>query len=251
MPISCMIFDDQHAAISELSFLIGKHVPDWKILGIAASLKNCRSLLISQKVDIIFTEIHFGNQTIFDALPELNSFKGDIVFITTDNSFAMQSFQLSTISYILKPIKETNFIDILKRYSDKFSGKNQALTRDVLYNNLTDQNFISKRIAFNAMNGYIIKELENIIYAKAYSNYTEFYFLGNEKVFVAKTLLEYEKMLYEFGFFRIHQSFLVNFNYVTLFENEQLLLHLSSGDILPVSNRKKTLLLEMIKGVFE
>ena len=230
MPISCMIFDDQHAAISELSFLIGKHVPDWKILGIAASLKNCRSLLISQKVDIIFTEIHF---------------------ITTDNSFAMQSFQLSTISYILKPIKETNFIDILKRYSDKFSGKNQALTRDVLYNNLTDQNFISKRIAFNAMNGYIIKELENIIYAKAYSNYTEFYFLGNEKVFVAKTLLEYEKMLYEFGFFRIHQSFLVNFNYVTLFENEQLLLHLSSGDILPVSNRKKTLLLEMIKGVFE
>ncbi len=63
-------------------------------------------------------------------------------------------------------------------------------------------------------------------------------------------MLDYERMLDSFGFFRIHQSYLVNFKYVVRFDTEELELHLTTGEALPVSNRKKTILLEMLRRVF-
>ena len=94
MNIKCLIFDDQASAISEISFLVGKYAPNWKILGIASTIDDCRILLQEQQTaNVIFSDIHFGNQIIFDVLPELRQFKGDIIFISGDNSYAAQAFQ--------------------------------------------------------------------------------------------------------------------------------------------------------------
>ena len=227
MSLSCLIFDDEAAAIADVSFLIGKYAPDWKIAGIASTISDCKKLLKSKTVDIIFSDIHFGNDIVFELLPELNSFKGDLIFISGDNGYATQAFQLSAISYILKPINETH-----------------------LFHNLKEEIPAHKKIAFNTSTGYVIKEINDIVYAKSSNNYTEVYFANKEKVFVAKTMLDYEKMLDSFGFFRIHQSYLVNFKYVVRFDTEELELYLTSGEALPVSNRKKTILLEMLRRIF-
>lgn len=248
---NCLIFDDEAAALSEVSFLVGKYAPNWKISGIASTIENCKKLLKTQKADIIFTDIHFGKDIIFDILPELKEFNGSIIFISGDNGFATQAFQLSAASYILKPINETHFKETINKFQ---TTDREALlptvSNDVLFHNLSADKGLHKKIAFNTNSGYVIKEVNDIIYAKSANNYTEVYFSGKEKVFVARTMLDYEKMLDSFGFFRIHQSYLVNFKYVVRFDTEELELHLTTGEALPVSNRKKTILLEMLRRVF-
>jgi two-component system LytT family response regulator len=250
MAISCLIFDDEPNAIAEVSYLIGKYAPQWKISGIASTILECENLLKTQVVDIIFSDIHFGNEIIFNALPELNNFKGDLIFISGDNGFAMQAFQLSATSYMLKPINEKQFEQTISKYHLPSYESGSSATTEVLIHNLKEDKPSHKRIAFHTNKGYVIKEVNEIVYANSSNNYTEIYFINSEKVFVAKTLLEYEKMLDEFGFFRIHQSYLVNFKYVVRFDTENLELHLTSGETLPVSNRKKTLLLEMLRRIF-
>ncbi|HOY41254.1 MAG TPA: LytTR family DNA-binding domain-containing protein [Chitinophagales bacterium] len=250
MSLSCLIFDDEAVAIADVSFLIGKYAPDWKIAGIASTISDCKKLLKSKTVDIIFSDIHFGNDIVFELLPELNSFKGDLIFISGDNGYATQAFQLSATSYILKPINETHFMQTLKKYQLPNVERLPAASNDVLFHNLKEEIPAHKKIAFNTSTGYVIKEINDIVYAKSSNNYTEVYFANKEKVFVAKTMLDYEKMLDSFGFFRIHQSYLVNFKYVVRFDTEELELHLTSGEALPVSNRKKTILLEMLRRIF-
>lgn len=248
---NCLIFDDEPVALSEVSFLVGKYAPNWKILGIASNISDCKKLLNAHKADIIFTDIHFGKEVIFDILPELKQFNGDIIFISGDNGFATQAFQLSATSYILKPINENHFKETIGKFqSVETENRLPTSSNDVLFHNLNTDKGIHKKIAFNTNSGYVIKEVDDIVYAKSSNNYTEVYFANKEKVFVAKTMLDYEKMLDDFGFFRIHQSYLVNFKYVVRFDTEELELYLTTGEALPVSNRKKTILLEMLRRVF-
>jgi two-component system LytT family response regulator len=246
----CLIFDDEPSAIVEVSFLIGKFAPNWKIKGIASDIETCKKLLETQNPDVIFSDIHFGKDLIFDIIPELKSFKGDIVFISGDNGFASEAFQLSAANYFLKPINELQFKTFIDKFSVNPLKKGNESFAEVLFHNLIEPQNALKKIAFSTNTGYIIKELSTVVYAKAISNYTEFYFEDRDKLLTTKTLLIFEKMLESFGFFRIHQSYLVNFKFVTKFDSEDLQLYLSNGEVLPVSNRRKSQLLELLKGIF-
>ncbi len=253
MSLTCLIFDDESAAIAKVSFLLGKHAPNWEILGIASTISECRSLLQEHAPNIIFSDIHFGKDIIFDVLPELKTFKGDIVFISGDNAFAAQAFQLSATSYILKPINENHFVQLIQKYQfvDLNNINNEgALVNDVLYHNLKENRPSYKKIAFNTNSGYIIKKIDDILYAKANSNYTEIYFADKEKIIATKTMLEYERLFSEFNFFRIHHSYIVNFEHVLKFDSDELKLYLTTGEIIPVSTRKKVLLLEILRKIF-
>jgi len=248
MNINCLIFEDEAGAVANVSFMIGKHAPGWEIVGIASTIDDCKQMLETKQADVIFSDIHFGKEIIFNVLPELKQYRGKIIFISGDNGFAAQAFQLSASNYLLKPIDEIHFKETISRLRTQNIEPLQS--NEVLFHNLSSGNLGSKQIAFNTNSGYVVKQISDIIYAKSSNNYTEIYFDNKDKVLVSKTMLEYEKMLENFGFLRIHQSYLVNFKYVLRFDTEDLLLHLITGDILPVSNRKKTVLLEMLRRIF-
>lgn len=248
--IKCLIFDDEPASIVQVSFLLGKYAPHWKITGVASEVSKCRKLLEEQQADVVFTDIHFGEDDVFKVLPELKAFKGDIIFVSGDNGFAAQAFELSAVNYFLKPINE----DLFKSFIDKYKGKpdksSNETVADLLFQHLTEGKCALKKIALNTGSGYVVKEINDIVYAKASSNYTELSFQNKDKILASKTLLVFEKMLEGYGFFRIHQSYLVNFKYVQKFDSEYLQIELTTSEKLPVSNRKRSELLELLKGVF-
>jgi two-component system LytT family response regulator len=250
MSLSCFIFDDEISSISEVSFLIGKFAPSWKVTGTASTVQECRSLMQTQHADIIFVDIQFGELNIFDELPELKNFKGDVIFISEDNGYATQAFQFNAKGYLLKPLIENHFIQILNKFQISNIDKTFNTPIEVLYHHIPEKQIVYNKIAFNTTKGYVIKDVSDIVYAKANSNYTEFLFLDSDKVEVTKTMLEYEKMLNGMGFLRIHQSYLVNFKFVDKFDKDNLQLSVSNGDCLPVSNRRKPILMEILKGVF-
>jgi two-component system, LytTR family, response regulator len=249
MTKNVLIFEDSINAISEITFLLGKLAPSWKIVGIGTTINQCYNLLETINADIIFSDIHFGDEVVFDNLPQLTNFEGSIVFVSADNGFASQSFQLSAIDYLLKPINEILFHQMLLKL--EHADKNVNIKKQkILLENLTENTSTPKRIAFDTNIGLMVKQVDEIIYAKADGNYTEIYFKNGEKILIPKTILIYEKMLAGFNFIRIHQSYLVNFQEIIKFDKGNFVITLKSGINLPVSHRKRSILLKQMHNLF-
>jgi two-component system LytT family response regulator len=87
--------------------------------------------------------------------------------------------------------------------------------------------------------------LDEIIYVNAVRNYSEFHLLNNTRVLTSKPLINYDSLLSEQGFFRIHHSYLVNLSHLKAFvRSEGGAVKMVNGDLLPVSRQKKSELMD-------
>jgi len=83
-------------------------------------------------------------------------------------------------------------------------------------------------------------EVNKIIRCQDEGNYSHIYFEGNKHLLVAKTLVEFEDLLQEYSFFRVHKTHLVNLKQVIAYEKaDGGILQLSNGDKVPISRRRK------------
>lgn len=91
-------------------------------------------------------------------------------------------------------------------------------------------------------------EVKSIIRCQGESNYTHIYFANRKPLLTAKSLIEFEELLAEYGFFRVHKTHLVNLNQVTSYtKNNGCALFLSNGDSVTISRRRKDFVLEQLK----
>ena len=91
-------------------------------------------------------------------------------------------------------------------------------------------------------------EVERIIRCQGESNYTHIYFEGKKPLLVAKTLVEFEDLLREYNFVRVHKTHLVNLKHVSAYSrNDGGRIILSNGDEVAVSRRRKELVKEKLR----
>ncbi len=103
-----------------------------------------------------------------------------------------------------------------------------------------------KRLALPTQNSVEFVEVDSIIRCQADNNYTEFYLCDNRKLLVCKTLKEYEEVLIDYGFFRPHQSHLINTRYlVSYIKSDGGALVMKDGVQIPVSRFKKNEVLSL------
>ena len=90
--------------------------------------------------------------------------------------------------------------------------------------------------------------MDDILYCKADSNYTEVHLINDQKEMLSKKLKDLEAQTSK-SFFRVHNSYLVNINYIKEFvKNEGLYLVLENGNTIPVSRSKKTELQQLLNS---
>jgi len=93
-------------------------------------------------------------------------------------------------------------------------------------------------------------KISDIIYCESDINYTNFYLLNGNKIIVSVTLKEYDEMLSEYGFFRVHKSFLINLSHINRFDkSEGGYIVLSNDNRVPVASRKREQLLELFDRI--
>lgn len=92
-------------------------------------------------------------------------------------------------------------------------------------------------------------EVNKIIRCQGEGNYSHIYFEENKHLLVAKTLVEFEDLLQEYSFVRVHKTHLVNFKHVVAYlKNDGGILKLSNGDKVGVSRRRKEMVHNVLKG---
>lgn len=249
--LNVIIVDDEEFARSSLYFLLQENCPNVHICGIAKSVDEARELLSNNAVDLIFLDIAMPGKNGFELIPDAKSSNAQVVFTTAFDQYALKAIKANALDYLLKPID----IDELKETVDKASKfitfTDQALDRNLrlknLATNIADGSEIRKLSLPNGQ-GYTLVEINEIIRIEADSNYSVFHLANRENITVSRVLKEYEEILPENQFVRIHKSSIVNLNYLKEYSFKNgLEVLLNNGEKIPVSRRRASIFTEKVK----
>jgi two-component system LytT family response regulator len=244
--ISAIIIDDEIKKAEYLKNIIVKSFADTvQFKGVATSAEEGVRLIESQQPELVFLDIELQTSTGFDLLNQIKDIKFSVIFTTAHEHYALKAIKFAALDFLLKPIDEDELrIAINKAIKQqKESSVNRNI--EVLINNLNPKNH-QKKIAISSHTGIIVVEMKDIIYCKADGPYTTICSADAELV-SSTHLKEFENLLSEFGFFRLHKSFLVNLSEIKKFKkSEDAYVIVSNGHRVDVSSKKKEELLQKL-----
>ncbi|MCB0402947.1 MAG: response regulator transcription factor, partial [Flavobacteriales bacterium] len=182
----------------------------------------------------------------FDLLNRLDEINFEVIFITAYNQYAVDAFKFSAFGYLLKPIKTRELKDVIGKLENHLkvmkSGVNQRLK--VLVENYGTQGEIQKLI-INNVEGFQVVKINCIIRLEGDRNYTHFILEGGRKITTSKSIGEYEELLNNYGFFRIHQSTIISLRHVVSYQKgDGGRVEMTDGKEVKVSRYRKTEFLE-------
>ncbi|HMQ62369.1 MAG TPA: LytTR family DNA-binding domain-containing protein [Flavilitoribacter sp.] len=211
--IKTLVVDDEEKARSLLVFLLREEAPEIGEIREAANGAEALNVMREFKPDLVFLDVEMPVMNGFDLLTSLDAWDFDIIFTTAYDQYAIRAIRFSALDYLMKPVDP----DELRLAVDRFLSKQQTAKGPQyrnLINNLQPGNGREMKLAIPTTDGVYFYRTDEIIRCEADSNYTMFYLTQNRKFLCAKTLKEFDELLTEHGFIRVHKSHLINIRYV-------------------------------------
>jgi two-component system LytT family response regulator len=189
----------------------------------------------------------------FALLKEIKNISFEVIFVTAHNQFMIEAFHFSAIDYLLKPIDDDLLVDAVKRARKRIEEKTGAKNVETFLHNVRQTPASGPmKLCIPSLKGFQVVELEDILYAEAAGNYTNFYFINQRSVCTSKPIHEYEQLLADSGFVRIHKSYLINLLHIKEYlKGEGGSVILSNGTEIEVARRKKEPFLDKMKTFFK
>lgn len=213
--IQAIIIDDEPHCIDWLGNLLCNEYQDRiEVTGTGNTVNEGIKLISNLHPELVFLDVQIGDKTGFDLLRQLNERSFDVIFTTAYDKYAIQAIKFSAIDYLLKPVDKDELELAVNKLFVEISRKTTAAKMNTLLHNLERKNDGLKKIMVPINTGFELVNVSDIIRCESHINYTTFHLKGNRKILVAKTLKEFEELLSDYNFFRIHNSHLVNLSSV-------------------------------------
>ncbi|MBN1970524.1 MAG: response regulator transcription factor [Candidatus Delongbacteria bacterium] len=247
--IKAVIIDDEPAMQELNSRLLAEYFPNIKLAGTADSIESSLDLIQETKPDLVLLDIEIKGGTGFQILQQLKPYKFKVVFITAFDTFALKAIKFSALDYIVKPVNETEFQLAIQKAVDDFQNRPDNETQvDVLMDSYRKE-IQSKKLVLKTIDSLHIIDISDILFCQSDNSYTTFFMSGeNEKIVVSKGIKEYAELLKDYGFFRPHQSYLVNLNHVKKIDkSDGGFIIMKNKKEIPVSIRQKKQLITLLE----
>lgn len=245
--IRCAIVEDETNSAERLLFLLGKyHSGQIQVLKWLKTAGEAVDYLNYQKVDLVFFDVEIGHTTAFEVLNQLKEVNFKIIFTTAHQEYAIKAIKHSALDYLLKPIDAEELglaVNKVLGLGSKLSSNDQI--QSLL--SFLETHKTPTRIGLPTLFGTEYVEVNDIIRCQADVNYTHVFLKDSRKFTLSKTLKEFETMLSQQGFFRTHNSHLVNLREVRLYnKGKGGFLVLKDGSEVEVASRRKEELLRAL-----
>lgn len=249
--IKTIIIDDEPRARDTIADILELYCKNVNVIAQAEDVKSGIKTISQNKPDVVLLDIKMPDGTGFDLLKQLDVIDFKVIFITAYEEYAIKAFKFSALDYILKPIDPDELIKAIEKAEQSFHQENTKLKLDAFYSNIENISKEVKKIVLKTFDSIHLVNVQDIIRCEADRNYTQFFFNDGEKLLVSKTLKEFDEILNEYGFFRAHQSHLVNMAYVKRYEKKGGgYLVMKDNSSITVSFRKKEQLLKLFKNKY-
>ena len=241
-----IIIDDEDNSSNALKEKL-RQFAQIQIIGICSSGAEGIEMIDALKPDVVFLDIEMPKMNGFTMLQQITYKNFELIFTTAYDHYAIKAIRFSALDYLMKPIEINELRQAIERAEEKkqLALPNQRL--ELLLENLGHKMHERLRIAVPTNTGLEFLKVENIIYLEASINYTHIFMQDNRKYTVSRTLKEFEEMLPQDSFLRIHHSHIINKHFAEKYirgEGGQVVL--SNGVVLDIAKRKKT---EFLKAI--
>ncbi len=247
--MTAILVDDEIKSLNALSLLLTKNCAQVDVIATCSDAVTALEKINRLRPDLIFLDISMPGKNGIELMQELSSHVPEVIFVTAYDDYMLQAFKFSAVDYLLKPIDETELIEAVDRAHDRISNRKKLEGMEVLRHNLRPQLHAHEiKLCIPSQHGFEVILLQDIIYCEACSSYTKFYLPHKKQVVTSKTIKEYEALLADSFFVRVHRSYLINLRHVKEYRRgEEGTVTMTDGQEIRVAKRKKELFLMKMK----
>lgn len=247
--IKAVIIEDEEHSRKMLQQLLEEHCPQIKVLAEADSVTSGFSVIAEYRPQLVFLDIELHSDTSFEILEKLPDINFEVIFTTAFDHYALKAIKFCAIDYLLKPIDLAELLIAIAKAEKRLDREYLNKNLEVLLNNIKGGSQNNHKIALPTLEGLLFVKVSDIIYCESEGPYTRFFLRQPDKIITSKNLKEYEDLLSDYSFFRIHKSYLVNLQEIQKYirgEGGQLIM--SNGAALAVSKQRKENFLQIYSG---
>ena len=232
---NCLIVDDEQHAID----ILVHYVSQTPYLHLAAKTTNpieALQIINTQKIDLIFLDIQMPELTGIDFIKAIQG-KADVILTTAYSEFALESYELNVVDYLLKPIRFPRFLQAVQKVTNAEIDEAAETTE------IEDDYIFVK----TESKGKLLKiTLNEIDYIEGMKNYVAIYSNG-KKTLVYTSMKELEERLPHKSFIRVHKSFIIPIAKITGIEGNLLRLKNVTAEV-QIGESYKNDLMEIIRN---
>lgn len=236
--LKAVIIEDEERSRIVLQNLLETYCPEVEVVGsadsVVAGVKTARTL----QPDILFLDVQISGGTGFDVLEKLHDLKVSVIFTTAYDHYALKAFKFSAIDYLLKPID----IEELKAAVRKatLSGRQEEDQYKIqnLLSNIKNPNE-DPVLLVSTSEAVEFVRIRDIVRCEAQGAYTQLFLRDAKPVMVSKVIKEFEFLLQEYGFYRVHQSHLINLKEVRKYVKSENYLLMRDGAQIQLARSRK------------
>ena len=240
--LTAIIIDDElHGRENLKNIIIGNYCSEVEVLGCADGVVSAVTLVSACQPDVVFLDINMPVLDGFDFLEEFEDRSFKVVFVTAHEEFGINAVKVGATDYLLKPI---NIKELKQTIKNLVASKHKKADQAIAQN--------QEKLVLPASHGFDLLEIDDLIRLEADGCYTRVIIKGEKNKIISRTLKDFEDLLPNDRFFRVHKSHLINLKYIkeysTLSGNY---VTMTDGSKVELSRRKAPEFLLRIKGMIK
>lgn len=238
--LTCIILDDEPKNVQLLKNMLGVHCPQVQVLATESNAGKGLTLIKELHPQLLLLDIEMPHINGFEMLKKLEPVNFETIFVTAYSHYAIEAFEHHAIGYLTKPINTEKLIAAIQAATERIEQKSFSKNLFSLIES-SAKPVPAQKIPLSTTNGLVFVKLADIMYCESNGNYTTFFLaVDNKPILVSRQLGEYEKLLPESDFTRIHDKYIINLSYIKEYiKGSGGDVVLENGKELPVASRRK------------
>ncbi len=237
-----VIIDDEEDSRSNTRNMIQNYCEEIEIVGEADNGPEGKKRIQELKPQVVFLDINMPGMNGFQMLEGIYQRDFCVIFLTAYSEHGITAVKAGATDYLLKPLMLSELQGAVKKVVQHYETKPSGSV-----NSKPEEN--KNLVLINHSKGFTLVDFKDIVWLEASDNYTNLFLNGQKKIVASKTLKEFEAILPETDFFRIHRSALINIHFVKEYSNhEGGEVILSDGTHVQVSKARTQEFSEFIKS---
>lgn len=238
--INCLIVDDEQHAIDILVHYVSQ-TPFLNLVATATNPIEALQIVNEQKVELIFLDIQMPELTGIDFIKAIQG-KAKVILTTAYSEFALESYELDVVDYLLKPVRLPRFLQAVQKAAKEIPEAEVNSPLPGGQGGADDYIFVKTE-----SKGKLLKiNLADIDYIEGMKNYVAIHCAG-KKTLVYTSMKDLEERLPQKNFIRVHKSFIIPIAKITGIEGNLLRLKNVTAEV-QIGESYKPDLMEMVKN---
>ena len=232
----CIAVDDEPRALEVIDNFISK-IDFLDLVGKFRSPVDAIDFLLQNEIDLIFLDINMPDITGTEFMKIMNQ-KPMVIFTTAYSEYAIESYELDAIDYLLKPFEFDRFLKAVIKAKEIFKLRSGVENKHAVYLSPIDN-----KIQLKSGSETFHVKIDDIKFIEGLGNYVNVY-LTEKKIATYISLKDFLEKLPAERFIRIHKSYIVSINHIKSFENHQVKL---DDKIIPIGKNYRKDFIDLMK----